>query len=421
MKYQNKLILFFFLLPFLSFGQTNFKPGYVVTLKGDTVRGFIDYKEWYKNPKYISFKQAVSDNKAGRFSTQNINAFAVTGLEYYQRFIVAVSQDNVDINHLAQKPDTSSITDTVFLKIDARGKYLTLFRYNDDLKTRFYILEAGETQPKELIYRAYYNHEESESIVYINRYRTQLVNLAQKLDGNNGKISRQILLSKYSENELTKIVQILNGNPSKQFTSQNLAGIRLFAGAGVNYSTFKFDDPRAVFNRDNSSASVFPKINAGIDFFENRNTQALLLRAEYSFTVNQYKFSQGNDAAPVGSTYNLAFTQYTNSISPQIIFNFYNRDDLKVFAGIGASLNFTVYNSYKFVTKYDSPFPETDRDRFPALRSFWLSVPITAGVQLSKKMEINIRYAPKSTLSNDGGFSGGASSFQAGVNYLFGK
>jgi hypothetical protein len=74
MKYQNKLLLFFFLLPFFSLAQTNYKPGYVVTLKGDTLRGFIDYKEWIKNPKYISFKNTPGNREVESFSPQSANA-----------------------------------------------------------------------------------------------------------------------------------------------------------------------------------------------------------------------------------------------------------------------------------------------------------------------------------------------------------
>jgi len=46
MKHLVKLLLIFILLPFISTAQTNYKPGYVVTLTGDTLHGFIDYKEW---------------------------------------------------------------------------------------------------------------------------------------------------------------------------------------------------------------------------------------------------------------------------------------------------------------------------------------------------------------------------------------
>ena len=40
----------------LSFGQRNFQPGYIVLNNNDTVAGFIDYREWHKNPEKPFFR-----------------------------------------------------------------------------------------------------------------------------------------------------------------------------------------------------------------------------------------------------------------------------------------------------------------------------------------------------------------------------
>jgi len=53
---------YFYLFAFLisvslsSLAQSNYKPGYVVDLRNDTLKGFIDYKEWENNPKTFTFK-----------------------------------------------------------------------------------------------------------------------------------------------------------------------------------------------------------------------------------------------------------------------------------------------------------------------------------------------------------------------------
>jgi hypothetical protein len=44
MKKSYLALLLF--LPFLSLAQSNYKRGYVITPKGDTLRGYIDFKEW---------------------------------------------------------------------------------------------------------------------------------------------------------------------------------------------------------------------------------------------------------------------------------------------------------------------------------------------------------------------------------------
>jgi len=57
MKYFYLPLLLLLLFPFFASAQSNYKPGYVVTLPDDTIHGFIDYKEWDKNPEKISFKK----------------------------------------------------------------------------------------------------------------------------------------------------------------------------------------------------------------------------------------------------------------------------------------------------------------------------------------------------------------------------
>jgi len=95
MKHFPKILLLLF-LPLFSLAQSNYKPGYVITVKGDTVHGFIDYKEWDKNPKNISFKNALNDSVAENFTSKNASGFAVTGSEYFKVFIVHISEDQVE-------------------------------------------------------------------------------------------------------------------------------------------------------------------------------------------------------------------------------------------------------------------------------------------------------------------------------------
>src|SRR6185312_9528515 len=153
MQYLYKLLAFILLIPTASFAQGNFKPGYQVTLHGDTIRGFIDYKEWVRNPDKFTFKKDLNAQPAV-YSTQNSTAFGVTGMEYYRRFVVPVSRDNVQVSNLTIGPDTTSVIDTVFLKIVMSGKNVTLFTYKDDIKRRFFVVE-NSGNARELIYLFY--------------------------------------------------------------------------------------------------------------------------------------------------------------------------------------------------------------------------------------------------------------------------
>jgi hypothetical protein len=424
MPHLNKLIFALFLFPLFSMAQSNYKPGYVVTLKGDTLHGFVDYREWDKNPKNISFKNINIYGKAENFTTKNTLAFAITGLEYYERYVVSVSLDATDINKLSTEPDTSYLTDTVFLRISTKGKYLKLYSYTDNIKLRFYLLETGQSQPQELIYHAFYNPNVSRSAQYITRYRTQLENLAQKYNVNTDAVKRRILQTDYNESEFIKIVQAINGYSSVQFTPQSTSSIRWFAGISVNYSNLNFNYNNTDLSNNSIGlsgkyGSFFPKITAGLDFY-NKNAQSIVLRADYSFTASKYNVSSQTYSSLGPVTNTVHFSQYSSAITPQIIFNIYNAENLKVFVGAGVSLNLSTYSNHQYVQTY-STFTPFVMNNFPDFSQFWVSFPIKAGIVVNKKMEINVCYIPPSVISNYSTFSGFVSSYQAGVNYFFGK
>src|ERR1700733_3263657 len=102
-----KLLFLLFLLPLFTLAQSNYKPGYVVTLKGDTLRGFIDYKGWDSNPTAISFKKAISDNKPKVLTISNIGFFNIEGVAAYQKYTCPISMDATNTAHLGTFRDTS--------------------------------------------------------------------------------------------------------------------------------------------------------------------------------------------------------------------------------------------------------------------------------------------------------------------------
>ncbi|TWI97211.1 outer membrane protein with beta-barrel domain [Mucilaginibacter frigoritolerans] len=422
MHFFNRLFLFFFALPLFSLAQSNYKPGYVVTTQGDTVRGYINYKQWDQNPTKITFKANLESGDTKTFSVKNSSAFAVSGYENYRSYTVSVSQDLIDIEKVKQQLDTTTIADTVFLRICTTGKYLTVFSYTDKIKDHFYYLEAGATQPVELGYHAYMN-EENSGIQYVTTYRLQLGNLVRKLNTNStDKIIREVFIADYKEADLIKIAEDINGPSSLKFSQPSLGGTRWFVGVGAAVNQLKFDGTGNPFPNSTSSNSISPKITAGLDFFANKNVQRFFIRLEYSFQMNKYKISSNDNSGFVPSNNTFNFTQYNNSLTPQIILNLYNKESVKVFIGAGVSVNLSAYNHYQTVTTFPGTFePAIYNNKYPELSGFWASFPLSAGVSFSKKIEVNFHYIPASSLTNYNSFSGAVTSYQFGINYLFGK
>jgi Outer membrane protein beta-barrel domain len=417
-----KLLLLLFALPLFSLAQSNYKPGYVVNLQGDTLHGYIDYKQWDQNPTKINFKTSPESGDIKTYNVKNSNAFAVTGHESYRLFKVSSSQDLLDIDKVKPQLDTTTIADTVFLRISTTGKYLTLFSYTDKIKDRFYYLEPGAPQPVELAYHAYMN-EEISSIQYVTTYRLQLGNLVRRLNiANSDKTLRRIFNAEYKEDDLIKIAEEINGPSSIKFSQPNIGGSRWFIGVGAAANQLKFEGSTNPFPNNTSSNNASPKISAGLDIFPNKSVQRFYLRLEYSFQINKYNTSNADNSGFVASDNKLTFTQYNSSLTPQIILNIYNKESVKVFIGGGVGINLSAYNHYQTVTTYPGTSePPTYNDKFPEFSTFWASFPISAGVSFSKKIELNFRYVPATSLTDYVTYSGDVTSYQFGINYLFGK
>src|ERR1700740_3276837 len=190
MRGPFKLLLFVFVLPLFAVAQSNYRPGYVVNLKGDTVKGFIDYQAWDANPTSISFKPTLAAREKKTFSMGSMRSFGIEGIASYQKFLCRISTDITDSRHIIEGRDTSFRIDSVFLKVLQKGKNLALYSYADNLKTRFYIGEAPDYKPTELTYRLYLDASNANgNTVNENTYQKQLFALANKYSALDDKMT----------------------------------------------------------------------------------------------------------------------------------------------------------------------------------------------------------------------------------------
>ena len=123
-KFCTVLSCFLF-LPFFLFAQSNYKNGYIITLQGDTLKGFIDYQEWIKNPIAINFKSALQEKTVQEFTPATIKYFAIGNMEAYERYEGKIRLNRIEINKLATGVDTSTAKRTVFLRVLAQGKNMS--------------------------------------------------------------------------------------------------------------------------------------------------------------------------------------------------------------------------------------------------------------------------------------------------------
>jgi hypothetical protein len=321
MKFFLQSALLLIILPASSYAQSNYQQGYVVTLKDDTLQGYIDNKDWDSNPTAINFKTAITDRNPQKFTVKNISFFSVGGLSF-EKYTGPISTDITNINKLSEGRDTSFRIDTVFLQILQKGKNVAFYSYSDDIRTRFYIGEKPDYIPVELVYRIYYdnNGASGSRTVNENTYLKQLFAMANKYRVLDDDLERVIQKANYLKDDLMSIVSRINDISKSEYEKSYVDHMQtdIYITAGLNIFTAS-PKPWASSYGLPSSTSVLPAFSIGINLIPKPNSDKVEFRAELLFTQSRY--------ASVNLT--------EISIVPQGIYNFCHAKDLKIYIGFG--------------------------------------------------------------------------------------
>ena len=194
------------LLLTVSFAQVNFQPGYIIMKNGDTLEGFIDYRQWESNPEQISFaiRKALNPQE---YSPISIRGFSVAN-EIYKSAIVAIETSSIYTNKLDTDGSLDLKTDTVFLQALVLGEKNLLYLKDRMNKEHFYI--KNDTAIDLLIYKRYvklttednYINQGGEDIVVENvKFKGQLMSYLN----NCPTIFSVISTTKYKRNDLVQL------------------------------------------------------------------------------------------------------------------------------------------------------------------------------------------------------------------------
>jgi hypothetical protein len=358
--------------------QTNYKAGLVVTSTGDTLRGFIDQKEWARNPTSFSFKKNATDAEHQNFDLTTAQYFAVDG-DQYVRYA-----GNISMNANSLKPaDVLSplySSDPVFLKILVAGKGATLLSYRDHLKVR-YFLSTVKGKTDELINRIYPDETQTYQVVVDDRYKQQLLEAAMTAGGLTEHLRWLIKKSSFGGSSLADIVRKINGEKKIR------QPLHLFFGGGYNYSMLALSESPIRSVRSTPSGGAF--LMAGFNFFPNPRVGRFQIRAEVSVGVTNLHIV--SDSA--GYYYNnFTSSQFTISLSPQLNYNIYNTENLKFYIGVGVRLNKSFYGNNDFYQSANAP--ETTTRSVFNYAPLWYSGVLQAGVRIKQKTEISASFNP---------------------------
>ena len=378
--------------------QSNYRAAEITDSLGHVQAGYINYREWDNNPTQIDFKISLDDKKPVVYSPSMLRSFVINGFEKFSAYRVSISLNETNLINLPSAIDSASKTDNVFLKQVTTGSRLTLYSYTDLVKTRLYIQE-GMAPPTELLYQEYYGSDRQE-IKHVNTYLRQLNAFIIKYS-NNESFLNLLTKIKYKKNDIENLVNEINGIKPQKKSGFNG---RFFLSAALNLSTTKVSGEN-IFSSAPSSSTYTPKISFGMDIFMNPEIQKVIFRTDVSLSYIDPKMEK-KDAS-------LSFRQYTATITPQLIINVFNKDDVKVYLDAGVGFNISQYTNkaYASVFYYSNGFPYN-------MSSFWLNLPVQAGVVLNKRVELFTSYSSTTGYTQHGGFSIGTSAVNVGARLL---
>jgi hypothetical protein len=403
----NSLLLLIFLFSLKSFAQSNFKPGLIVNLKGDTTHGFVDYREWGDDPVSINFKAALN-GPVQTYTPNDIEYFSIDKFVAYQKYSGKISTDQTNISNLSHGRDTSTKTAIVFLKLEQKGMYLTLYSYTDAVKVRYFVSTKDEPQPVELINRVYYVADSPSKTVDENTYKGQLIFLSSRYNGDSNDIRTLLNNVRYND-DLVNAVEKIN-HFKKQKDAHKKSNVTFFAGISSGLTSIKPPIDHNSFDPQiKTTASSIPKIFVGINSYVNPDIGTVIFRIEASVAENNMQTTFKALDNPDQRS-DLMLNQLNIALSPAIIYTIYNTNPFKIYLEGGLNLNFSSYSKNYL---YDSS------GALGVLNASagWISIPFTAGVLLNNKLGIFATYILPSKVSGE---SYKLYSEQIGITYDFG-
>ena len=421
------LLSFFLFLPLLLIAQSNYKKGFVLTLQGDSLRGYINLQEWVKNPKEIKFKSSPEALEEQTFAPNITQYFEVSGIVAYQHYNGLISMNNIDtkipvIVSTTVKIDSSKVRDTVFLKVLQKGKYVTFYSYTDNLKTRYFVAETNSVIPQELGFSIYIDSKNRHEFHTINPFKGQLWYLATKFKTDTPTLKREIEDASYlKEWDLLAIVSKVNGITRKeqQLQEKTKEYSRFFAGVGLNRSDMKAFGNLDLVSNQKIIASYLPSVSVGIDGFRNPDVQRLILRGEVFLTMTNPEINNNSDQQKLKQT--------ILGLDPQLIYNFYYKEDLRINVGAGLAYNYAVQTESRYRNRYvdfrtDEPY-YIYKDNLHPFKKSWFCLTFRFGVILNKKFDIGAVYFMPADILDDEVVrtSIKTNSMRLQVNYLFNR
>jgi hypothetical protein len=370
--------------------QKNYQRGQVVLTNGDTLKGWIDYRNWHVNPTSIRFKQDSLADNARQFTVTDISFFQVAGDKYLKAFITK-DMLPVDIGHLVIESTVNQQTDTAFLRVLVEGPILNLYEVYD-FKPHYYIQDSTKSY-RELTYKCSLE-EVSNRLKIGNYFRGELIAYLTLQPQYDKKLARHIENISYTDKEIGKVVAALNGStgqPVPYVSKNSKKSVSFYAGAGAIYSTMTFSGENAYLNGIDFGWKTGPAIMAGVELFSERNFRDLSFRLEVAYSTIGYETNNLVTKSNFGiDTVQYKIKQRNLTPSATVLYHIIRKEKFRYYIGGQFALNLLSIPTNESTVKHPYPVYPTYTSKFIKFNKTWPIINIKTGVFINRSWDIGI-------------------------------
>jgi hypothetical protein len=257
----------FLFLVIYGYSQQNYLPGTIVKLKGDTLRGFINYQNSEKNPLNIYFRMDMN-HEPDIFSPQEVQSFRVAD-EIYISATVSLNEGFYRTQDLGNSPEVSLVTGTVFLQTLVRGNKSLYYLKDSEGREQFYV--ELDSRYELLIYHKYLKNltnsgdiAGANSITEDKRYIGQLAYYLKDCPDLQSSL-RNLKFSKQSMVKLFRqYYECMNANAEYENKSDETK-VEFGVFGGLSLTSLKFDASEGSFDEIvKSDFPVSPSVAFGV-------------------------------------------------------------------------------------------------------------------------------------------------------------
>ena len=144
--------------------QKNFLPGSVINATGDTLRGFIDYRNWEKNPDKIVFRETLTG--ADKYYTPLTCTRFLVSDEVYESATVDIEVSPEKLADLSWEATPLIERGAFFLQTLIHGHKSLLYLRDEKGKDQFYIRQGSNIEL--LVHKKYIRKSDGKRLVYEN-------------------------------------------------------------------------------------------------------------------------------------------------------------------------------------------------------------------------------------------------------------